>query len=267
MVDVIIQAYGKPWQTLSTLKSLQKHSGHLIDKIYFQEEAKHPFNDKVDWILDYFDNIVHYKPDKFVNIYGLHRDKVPKENVRHQWGIENSDKKYVFVTHNDVLYTGDIIQEMLNEIGDCVGIGEIGQCWNCPAKTLCGGGETWNDWNPIYEDITKLKLPHIRTRLADIDKDDPKLMPECRLNEFACLIDREVCIKENRPYFGEFNHDSGTEWFKTMYKKGYKFKDYRHRNYIHAYYANIGGHETEQHEKLYWEAEKNAQEYYINNLK
>mgnify|MGYP007068820546 CR=1 FL=1 len=50
------------------------------------------------------------------------------------------------------------------------------------------------------------------------------------------------------------------------YKKGYKFKDYR-KDFIHAYWAKVGGHEVEQKEKLYWESEQIAKEYYINNLK
>jgi hypothetical protein len=34
-VDVLIPIYGKPWQTLCTLKSLMRHSGEHIDKIFF----------------------------------------------------------------------------------------------------------------------------------------------------------------------------------------------------------------------------------------
>ena len=37
-VDVCINVFGKPWQTLCTLKSLMKHSGDKIDKIYFIKE-------------------------------------------------------------------------------------------------------------------------------------------------------------------------------------------------------------------------------------
>ncbi len=33
-VDVVINVYGKPWQTLCTLKSLMFHSGKHIDKIF-----------------------------------------------------------------------------------------------------------------------------------------------------------------------------------------------------------------------------------------
>jgi hypothetical protein len=266
MVDIVVNVYGKPWQTLCTLKSLMKNSENQIDKIYLIEEAIHPFGDNIDFIFGYFDNIIHYKPEKWVNIYGPHIQNVPLENIRHQYGIEHSNKKYVFITHNDVLYTGDIISDMLNKIDDCVAIGEIGQCWNCPAKEkLCGGGQNWNNWNPTYEDIMTLPMPHIRTRRDDIDRKDPKLMPECRVNEWACLIDRETSMKEGRPFFGEFNHDSGTEWFKAMHRKGYKFKDYR-ENFKHCYWANEGGYPTQQVEEKYRNAENKAKQYFEENL-
>lgn len=264
-VDVVIQTFGKPWQLLCTIESLLTHSEKWIDKIYLIEEAKHPFGDNIDLIFEYDLPIIHKKNKEWVNIYGIKAEDVPVQNIRHQWGIEQSDKKHVFICHNDVLFTGDVVGEMLEEIGDCVGIGEIGQSWNCPAFKLCGGGCNWNNWNPTWEEVRSLPLPHIRTRLDNLDKDVPKLMPECRLNEFYCLIDREACIKEGRPYFGEFTEDSGVAWFRAMYKKGYKFKDYR-RNAIHAYWANIGGHEVEQKEKLYWDAEEKAKEYFKQNF-
>ena len=64
-VDVIINVYGKPWQTLCTLKSLMKHSGNHIDKIYFIEEREQPYKSNVNDILKYFDNIIHFIPEKY----------------------------------------------------------------------------------------------------------------------------------------------------------------------------------------------------------
>ena len=42
LVDVAINVYGKPYQTLATLKTLMLHSGKHIDKIYFIQESKQP---------------------------------------------------------------------------------------------------------------------------------------------------------------------------------------------------------------------------------
>jgi len=161
-IDVIINVYGKPWQTICTLKSLLKHSGKHIDKIFVIKEKNQPHNEKIEWVFDYFDNLVVYEPNKYnfvtkeINL----QDQNERYSVRYQYGFENSDKKYIFVTHNDVLYKNDVIGEMLELIGDSVGIGEIGQCWNCPANSanLCSG-EKFNEWNPSHEDIKKLNLP------------------------------------------------------------------------------------------------------------
>jgi len=55
-IDVVINVYGKPWQTLCTLKSLMINSGHHIDKIFLIKESEQPYSEDIDWIFDYFDN-------------------------------------------------------------------------------------------------------------------------------------------------------------------------------------------------------------------
>jgi len=274
-VDVIINVYGKPWQTICTLKSLLKHSGKHIDKIYLIKEKEQPYGEIIDWVYGYFDNLIVYEPNK----YNFIRQQINKENqderygVRYQYGFENSDKKYVFVTHNDVLYENNIIGDMLDLIGDSVGIGEIGQCWNCPAKSanLCSG-EKFYEWNPTYEEVKSLKLPHVRTHINYIDPNFPKPLPECRLNEWACLIDRETYIKEtypkgDTPLFGLYGLDLGDLWFKSLHIKGYKFIDYR-KNYIHSYWSeSTSGYQTQLKKDLYDKSEKNAKDYYEKNFK
>jgi hypothetical protein len=269
-VDVIINVYGKPWQTICTLKSLQKYSGNNIDKIYLIKEKNQPYNENIDFISKYFDNIITYTPKyyNFTKHHVNHNDIDDILSVRYQYGIEKTDKKFVFITHNDVLYNADIIGNMLNKIGDAVGIGEIGQCWNCPAKlnNLCSG-EKFNDWNPTYNDIINLGLPHVRTNHSNIDNKHPKPLPECRLNEWACLIDVEKTKKENYPYnnipyFGQYSGvDLGCDWFKEMYLKGYKFIDHR-TDYIHGYWANNAGYPTQLNVDNYKKSEDNAKIYY-----
>ena len=171
-VDVIINVYGKPWQTLCTLKSLLQHSSKHIDKIIVIKEAQQPYNENIDWIFEHFENLTIYTPIqyKFLTFSLNNESEDERFTVRYQYGFEKSDKKFIFITHNDVLYTGDIIGEMLELIGDSVGIGEIGQCWNCPAKSmgLCSG-EKFYDWNPSSSDLLNLTLPHIRTSLSNLD--------------------------------------------------------------------------------------------------
>ena len=61
-IDCIINVYGKPWQTLCTLKSLLKYSGQWIDRIYFIEEREQPYGDDVRWVSDEFNSLDHYIP-------------------------------------------------------------------------------------------------------------------------------------------------------------------------------------------------------------
>jgi hypothetical protein len=273
-VDVIVHASGKPWQTLCTLKSLMSHSGEHIDKIFFIKEPTHPFNDNVDWIMGYFDNLIVYQPEKSVLMYTIKdiTNQNERFNCPFQYVFENSNKEFVFFTHNDVLYTGDVIGDMLNKINDSIGIGRIGQCWNCPAHqaNLCSG-EKFYEWNPTYEEVVSLGLPYVRTNLSNVDKITPKPLPECRLNEWACLINIKMSNKEtypngDTPFFGVFGPDSGVAWFRSLHLKGYKFINYDDK-YIHSYWSELSsGYQTVQSEHHYVKSEENAKKYYNENF-
>lgn len=270
-VDVIINVYGKPWQTLCTLKSLMKYSEKHIDKIFLIKEKTQPHNENIDWIFNYFENLVVFEPSNYKH---TRKNIKPEDilNIRYQYGFEKSDKKFVFITHNDVLYTGDIIGDMLNLIGDSVGIGEIGQCWNCPAKKegLCSG-ENFYNYNPTYEEVINLGLPYLRTNISNINRNNPKPLPECRLNEWSCLINREINNRETSPngnteYFGYNGFiDTGVSWFKSLHLKGYKFVDYR-KNFIHSYWSPISsGLQTNLNFNLYQISENNAKKFFTEN--
>lgn len=273
-VDVIVNVFGKPWQTLCTLKSLLKHSGDKIDKIFLIKEKQQPYNENIDWIYKYFDNLIIFTPDKYKFLHNRinYYSKKARYRVRYQYGIENSDKTFVFISHNDVLYTGDIVGDMLREIGGSAGIGQIGQCWNCPAQPqgVCRG-ELFYEWNPSYDDVINLGLPYRRTRLSDIDKKNPKPLPECRLNEWACLINRDIVMREcypngNSPLIGQKGTDLGTPWFRNFHLKGYKFAHYE-KNNIHSYWASTsGGYRAQLDKKLYDSAEENAKGYFFENF-
>jgi len=273
-VDVIIHVYGKPWQTLCTLKSLMKHSGEHIDKIFFIKEPKQPYDDNINWVVDHFDNLIVYETKKSILTYSVNNmeDEDDRLNSYSQYGFEKSNKEFIFITHNDILFTDDIIGDMLNNINGSIAIGEIGQCWNCPAykENLCHG-EKFYEWNPTYEEVISLELPFVRTSIHNIDKTNPKPLPECRLNEWACLINREMSNKEtypngNTPLFGVFGPDSGVAWFRSLHLKGYKFVDYR-KNYEHTYWSEVSsGYQTSLNKDYYVRSEEKAKKYFIENF-
>jgi hypothetical protein len=273
-VDVVIHVYGKPWQTLCTLKSLMKHSGDHIDKIFFIKEPKQAYDDTIDWVVDYFDNLIVYEPKHSILMYTIKNmnDENDRLNISSQYGFEKSDKKFIFITHNDVLYTDDIIGDMLNKINDSIGIGQIGQCWNCPANkaNLCSG-EKFYDWDPTYEEVISLGLPYVRTGVHNVDRTNPKPLPECRLNEWACLINREMSNKEtypngDTPFFGVFGPDSGVAWFRSLHLKGYKFINYVEK-YLHSYWSDLScGYQTSLNKDYYVRAEETAKKYFMENF-
>jgi hypothetical protein len=251
-----------------------KHSGNHIDKIFFVKEPKQPYDDTIDWVVDYFDNLIVYEPKHSILMYSVKNmnDENDRFNSYSQYGFEKSDKKFIFITHNDVLYTDDIIGDMLNKINDSIGIGQLGQCWNCPANkaNLCSG-EKFYDWNPTYEEVISLGLPYVRTGIHNVDKTNPKPLPECRLNEWACLINREMSNKEtypngDTPLFGVFGPDSGVAWFRSLHLKGYKFINYVEK-YMHSYWSDLScGYQTSLNNDYYVRSEETAKKYFMENF-
>jgi hypothetical protein len=221
---------------------------------------------------------------------------------RYQYGIENSDKDYVFITHNDILYTEDIIGNMLEKIGGKAGVGLIGQCWNCPAfmANLCDG-DRHDKYNPTYDEVIYLTKTHTPARYTQhnqlVDRTQPMPLPECRLNEFACLIDRNITINEcypngNSPLFGAYDLlDLGDAWFRSLILKGFKFANHDiNKDAIHGYFSQIpsevrvylekeldgskdqsimyvSGYPTQLDQQKYINSEIFAENYYNKNFK
>ena len=272
MVDVVITLYSKPWQTLCTLKSLMLHSRKHIDKIYFCIEPK-KVDKSVEWIADHFDNMIVYKMDHFFRFDYIDNLDFNNESVRHsveyQYAIEKSDKKYIFITHNDVLYQEDIIGEMLNKVGETSGIGLIGQCWNCPCfhAGVCDH-DKFGEYNPTWGEVYSLLMKYGAPRMRHIDKKHPMPLMECRLNEFACIIDREKCLNNGFPYFGIKGVDNGERWFRDMVLKGHKFTNYNiSLSCHHGFWANGCGNSAGSNKpEAYIKAENAAKEYFENNF-
>jgi hypothetical protein len=255
-VDVAINYYGKSFQTIATIQSLLNYSHKSIDKIYLVVEKKQPFFSNLNFIKRIYPNLILYTPSTYEFMkskvdYFIQNDRF---KVRYQFPIENSDKKYIFLSHNDVLYTGDVVGEMLAIIEGNAGVGQIGQCWNCPASFAkkCNP-DSYHLYRPSTKELIELinQFPSPRTNLNCIDYENTFPLPECRLNEWACLLDRELLIKEskpvgNGPLFGEYDKlDLGSKWFKYMNLLGYTFRNYNQK-YIHGFWANDAGYPIQQ---------------------
>ncbi len=281
LVDIAMSVYGKPFQTAVTLASLFENCGKLIDKVYLQEEFNQPHGSCISQVIDSFPDqrFIHYIPKCFLgwhshNLVNL-RDMNYRQSIRYQFAWENTDKKYLFISHNDCLYHSDIIGNMLDKVEGTYysGIGLIGQCWNCPASiaNVCNR-ENYLAYNPTFDEVRVLIATHTsaRTRIDMIDPAHPVPLPECRLNEFACLINLEACRSEVMPIgavvpFAFVNLDVGTEWFRQLSVRGHRFLNWSGGFKHGPFSPKNNGHAADFDVVEYNQSEKEARQYLVEH--
>jgi len=295
-VDVCINYFGKYWQTLVTLKSLLKFSGQHIDKIFFIEEHNQP--ERFDFYtlkkhLGY-ENLIHFKPryHLWLDAVDIGRARIDEDyrlSLRYQYGFERTDKRFIFITHNDVLYVDDVIGYMIENISGYVGIGQIGQCWNCPVfHSKDCNGDLHDSYNPTYKEVMDIfkAYPPARPGLTkSVNREKPMPLPECRLNEWSCLIDNDINKRLNIPNgevspFGSYGTDGtdiGVNWFRELTGLNYKFKNIESSPYFaHSFFTEGGGHSATFYKPKrfytilarwlkYNYTEKEAKKYYFDN--
>ncbi|MFB9295641.1 hypothetical protein [Persicitalea jodogahamensis] len=300
-VDVNIAFYGKPYQAIVTIESLMRHSGQHIDKIYLSRERIQPHGDWVGIfkIIDLFRdrtinghkvNLVVSYPHHFlglgVNDYErAQTDHRFRQSIMYQYALETTDKKYMCVMHNDMLFHGDMIGEMLRKFSNApsnlAGIGSIGQCWSCPAGPDWGNlchSEKYEQYKPTMEEAVMLQesqpTPRQAINLRVLKNNRVHPLPECRLNEYCALIDVEKYRKNTLPdgtigcYGGGWNGtDTATVWSHDMYQRGYTFQHLTLENYVqHAAFDETGsGTSSNSNSENYFLAEKNAEKFIKEN--
>jgi hypothetical protein len=258
-VDVAVHVYGKPKQTAVTLLSLLQHSGHWIDRIWFVTEREQPYGARFDGLLE----VLHDRLERFTPAYWLgvepvrgtwkYRFRSYRYSVRYQYAWERSQKDHLFITHNDVLYTGDIVGALLERSPGRIAVGHIGQCWNCPAHAAGKCGSTsFMDYRPTYEEVMRLARAHGAPRAAHypraMDTRAPWPLPECRMNEWAALIDLRIAKPITLPHgkaipFGALHGlDIGTQWFHDVINGGCSVAHVDLSLYAqHAWASDTGG--------------------------
>lgn len=243
-VDVVVNVYGKPYQTAVSLWSLMKFSEKHIGKIYVILEKTQPdgFDENLLRRLLVGLPIEYYTPPYFFGWWEGRRKgllnqillkfKAYRYSIRYQYAWEKSKASFLFLMHNDMLVFDDLIGHYLTKIGSHVGIGQIGQCWNCPAfQTHCDGNRYW-DFRPSAQQMVDLYAGRPDSRanvhgLVGLDQGSWP-MPECRLNEHAALIQMSVakpitCPNGTVQPIGIKNRiDIGISWFRGMSLAGFR---------------------------------------------
>lgn len=279
-VDVALNIFAKPYQTALSVLSLLKYCDRHIDKFYLQFE---PAGSRYDAVPPYAvaeylgERAISYQPEIWVECDAVQPERLAEQAyrlaMRYQSAFEHTDKKHLFIMHNDVLIKRDIIGAMLAEAGDAFIIGKVGQCWNCPAHNAevmreCGfdspcGPESYQDFRPDFAALEKiyaagrargLRLrPYWEGWAAHYSPDVPSggwPLPECRVNEWGCLVD----VRQTRPLvmphgdilpFGAFEWcgsvtlDTAVAWFRELSRKGLKAKNFNLDKYLRHW---VGSH-------------------------
>lgn len=263
-VDVIINVCGKPLQTTLALLSLERACGHHIDTVYFTEE-KVQDRDIDDGNHEYIQsrlglNMVYQVPDQWNYCFGIdperYGDEEYRHSIRYQYGWEKTDKDHVLIIHNDTIFNGDVIGAMLDNIGDNIAIGHIGQCWYCPAAfTGKCDSDSYQEYRPDFDELFRLyktttpppdsliRAYHLPT-MHPMFMRQPWPMPECRVNEWCALIDMKKARKLTVPHgrvtpfgailsVGKQILDVGCQWFREMNIRGHTCKNFDIYQYMH----------------------------------
>jgi hypothetical protein len=291
-VDVSVCFYGKPFHTILAIKSLLKYSKQHINKIYITIEKKQPQNDLngiflVKQMLKH-EPVVYFEPKYFYNLGKLDEGKVRLDedyryHIPYQYVLEKSNCDLVMVMHNDCLFHDDMVGKMLEifeeNAGKLAGIGPIGQCWNCPAgfEKKCNS-KTFDEYHPTKQELIELMgrhnipRPEITMKLINENRLHP--LPECRLNEYASLINTSIYRNTTLPKWNNVTYagawdgcDWGTVWFYQMVNQGYKFKHLTLEDYAtHAPFNEIGnGISAYGKAEIYWNSENLAKNYLMEN--
>ncbi|WP_027722966.1 hypothetical protein [Maridesulfovibrio zosterae] len=213
-IDVLINAYGKPYQTALSLLSLNKHSGKWIDKIWFVRDRPEETKEYgKQFILQLLPNIILYEPTDWRWINHIDEkmltDTDYRHSIRYQYGWEKTDKDHVLTIHNDVYFTGDAVSILFSALGDHIAAGEIGLCCQCPAfhHKKCSP-EKYLEYRPtLKEFLIMAKDPqgYIPTDVTNYMvcpslRKQPWPLPSCRVNEWCALVD----LKKARPITSPF---------------------------------------------------------------
>lgn len=251
-IDVAVQSYKKPESLIYTLLTLHRHSRDKVDVVWINDDcsggqvldayrklaasgALDPWQVRVrentrrmGWWVSF---VRGYKPAYLSlgfkikrmawNFYKNGSIYVEKEDIRYQWAITNTDKRYLLVIHDDIEFRNDVASVYLESIvahKSAAIVGDLGQCWRCDFKAqgcspqkLLGGYRP----SPIWPSTQLNPDSHAWA---------------CRINEWSALLDVQAAhdiAQRDKVFFGNYdaNGDISAYWFSRAVTAGYGFDD------------------------------------------
>lgn len=244
-IDVAVPSYKKPESLLYTLMTLKKVAGDLIDAVYINDDCSNDgsveiYNDRrvreyfSPWKLNVRVNTrnvhisqvyvpgyrVDYMDWKFM-LTKWHRfidPRVPhnRHDIRYQYALDNTDKKYLLIIHDDVKFVKDVVSLYLKAFADNPNLavaGDFGQCWRCRFAAVCSPKKIMSGFRPSRW----WPLTPTSGEPADFNPANGYTRA-CRINEWCCMVDVEKCrdvTERKRCFLGNMYKYSDTTafWF------------------------------------------------------
>ncbi|MCR5815052.1 MAG: hypothetical protein K6G15_11265 [Desulfovibrio sp.] len=265
--DVALNIFAKPYQTALAILSLLANCQNQIGTIWLQfEPAGSRFDSTSPYAIAYYLNevikfpCVVFQPKDWFDCAvaepsRLLRDEAYRLGLRFEYAMEHSQSRLLFLMHNDVLILKNLLTPMMAEMGEAFAIGPLGQCWNCPASSAslmqtslqrpACRPEAYAKTQLSYAELCQLykasdAVGQFKRSYSDglaTLGDQPWPLPECRINEWACLLD----LKKTRPLTmpegaalplgayaqcGSHTLDIGVAWFRAMHAHGLHAKHF-----------------------------------------
>lgn len=272
-VDVAVNIFAKPHQTALSVLSLLKESRAHVGTIWLQYEPMGSRYDRVSpyVVAKYLKEVLDWpcrvsQPEHWLALEAPDMarlgDTAYRLSIRYQDAFEHSESRKLLLMHNDVYVFGDALGEMLAAMGDAFAIGQLGQCWRCPAHAAqvvkdvmdrppCSS-ERYEEFQPDAATLRRL-YAHARELGAPVrpyeecfteffDK-QPWPLPECRVNEWFCLLDLEKTRPHSVPFgpalppgafgaCGRYNLDTSVPWFRAMHALGFRARHFDYKRYL-----------------------------------
>lgn len=272
-VDVAVNIFAKPYQTALSVLSLLKESRAHVGTIWLQYEPMGSRYDRVSpyVVARYLKEVLDWpcrvsQPEHWLALEAPDMarldDAAYRLSIRYQDAFEHSESRKLLLMHNDIYVFGDALGEMLAAMGDAFVIGQLGQCWRCPAhaakvaKDVMGGppcsSERYEEFRP---DAATLRRLYARARelgapvrpyeecFTEFFDPQPWPLPECRVNEWFCLLDLERTRPHCVPFgpalppgafgaCGRYNLDTSVPWFRAMHALGFRARHFDHTRYL-----------------------------------
>lgn len=268
-VDVAVQSYKKPESLIYTLFTLHKHSRDMVDVVWINDDqsgdgvieayqrlsesgALFPWKLRIrentrrmGWWVSFVKGrrpsyqTLWFRLKRMAwNLYKVRSVFVDEHDLRYQWAISETDKKYLLIIHDDIEFKSDIVDAYMSKLSadPKMGVvGDLGQCWRCDYSTTgCTPQRILEGYRPSNA------WPSTRT--------GPKSHAwACRVNEWSAMVNvaiaREISNSEH-VFFGNYDADGdiAAYWFSRLVAGGYHFDDPLPTKYQRdAYYIHWDG--------------------------